>query len=304
MKRLSLLFLFLLLLPTHSVEAREVRILLDGNLVETDVAPIIEQDRTLVPIRFISESMGYDVKWNQEAKEVTISGDKIIRLTVNKPAIQVAGETIPLDVAPKLVQDRTMVPLRAISEAFGLFVDWDHENYTVVLNHNTLSHLTSEEKAYFQSYLMGQKEVDGKIRLLQETMNQDFSSLSKSEIQQRLREISHTFQSEASWEEKAAIPQKMETLHKIYLQSLNSAMEITKEYEESYSGNDKNSALKLLEKFYFLNLQRSETQRVAEAISENRPYVPSESYKATYENQNSQNTGNLSSILENLFQKI
>lgn len=85
-----------------------------------DVAVFVENDRSYVPVRFISESYGGTVEWMEETQTVNIRfTDRVISLTIDEPEIVVNGETQSLDVAPVVRNDRTFLPLRACTEAIG-----------------------------------------------------------------------------------------------------------------------------------------------------------------------------------------
>ena len=91
-----------------------------------EVVPFIESDRTFVPVRFISEAFGAEVKWNPENQEILISLDETdIKMYIKKDAYTVNGEENQMDVAPFIKEDRTFVPIRFISEALGKSVYWD-----------------------------------------------------------------------------------------------------------------------------------------------------------------------------------
>lgn len=85
-----------------------------------DVAVFVENDRSYVPVRFISENYGGDVEWIAETQTVNITfEDRTISLTIGKPEIMINGEVKKLDVAPIVRNDRTFLPLRACTEAIG-----------------------------------------------------------------------------------------------------------------------------------------------------------------------------------------
>ena len=91
--------------------------------------PITEKDRTLVPMRAIFEALGAEVEWENETQTATATKDGItVSVTIDSNRMLKNGEEIELDVPARLVEDsRTLVPLRAISEAFGCQVEWDEE---------------------------------------------------------------------------------------------------------------------------------------------------------------------------------
>ncbi len=91
-----------------------------------DVAPTILNDRTLVPVRFLTESFGGTVQWNDDTKTAVLNyGDDIIDVPVGENKIVVNGESRTLDVGAAIVSDRTMLPVRAISEALGKVVGYN-----------------------------------------------------------------------------------------------------------------------------------------------------------------------------------
>ena len=118
--------------PAYAADAVTVK--LNGSQMEFDVNPVIENSRTLVPFRKIFEALDCAVSYTKEngAQVVTANrGNKWITLEIGKNEITVDGETKKLDVAPKIVNGRTLVPLRAISEGLDCTVDWSADTKTV-----------------------------------------------------------------------------------------------------------------------------------------------------------------------------
>lgn len=86
-------------------------------------APFIANDRTMVPVRAISESFGATVTWVPETRNIQIASEhKNITLTVDVAEAQVNGETVALDAAPTIVGDITFVPVRFVTESMGYYV--------------------------------------------------------------------------------------------------------------------------------------------------------------------------------------
>lgn len=142
MKKTGMAWLFLLAvmlaIPTEGFAQAPVRLFIRGSYVEGDVAPRIVENRSLVPLRLISEALGYDVAWNDADRSIRITqNDRALDLKVGNAAAAVsragATQTVTLDVAPRIVENRTLVPLRFISENFGEKVYWDDANRTVVI---------------------------------------------------------------------------------------------------------------------------------------------------------------------------
>lgn len=113
--------------------ADDITVLLYGNAIEFDVAPIIENDRTLVPLRAIFEALGAQVEWDGENETViSAKGNNICVLQIGGKMF-VNGVEKELDVPAKIVEDRTLVPLRAVSEAYECKVDWNGDTRTVTI---------------------------------------------------------------------------------------------------------------------------------------------------------------------------
>ena len=88
--------------------------------------PFISGSRTFVPVRFVSEKLGANVEWNGNTQTVLMRlGDTSVKMKINKSEIVVNNTAIALDVAPMILNSRTYVPLRAISEAFNKHVFYD-----------------------------------------------------------------------------------------------------------------------------------------------------------------------------------
>jgi hypothetical protein len=114
--------------------------ILGGNTLELEAAPFIEKvgDKgfTLVPLRFISEAFGATVDWNEALKVISISyNSHSIQIQVGSTVAIVDGSIKTLDVAPKIVNGRTFVPIRFISETFGAKVDWDGTTKTITITY-------------------------------------------------------------------------------------------------------------------------------------------------------------------------
>ena len=112
-----------------------ITVKVDGVDVEfPDQKPILENDRTLVPLRAIFEALGAEVGWDDASQTVTATkGDITISLQIGSTDLFVNGEAKVIDVPAKLLNSRTLVPVRAISEAFGCKVDWEDATQTVII---------------------------------------------------------------------------------------------------------------------------------------------------------------------------
>ncbi|MDQ0872160.1 exopolysaccharide biosynthesis protein [Paenibacillus sp. V4I3] len=97
-------------------------------------APTIVNDNTLVPIRFVTEALGGNVKWDDKERKVTVvRGDKLIDLWIDNADLLVNGDRVTAEVSPKIMNNVTMVPLRLISEKLGFKVGWEPKNYGITI---------------------------------------------------------------------------------------------------------------------------------------------------------------------------
>lgn len=124
------------ILDGKNVKLPITKVKLDGKYLEGDVPPVILNDRTLVPVRLVSENLGAKVTWDGKKYEVHIQkDDKEIVLKIDSYKAYVNGKeyTLPDKVPAKLISDRTMVPVRFVSEQLGVNVNWDSVNRVVLL---------------------------------------------------------------------------------------------------------------------------------------------------------------------------
>jgi len=138
MKKLLSLALALLMLmgmmAVPTMAAEDVKVYLFGEKLEFDVPAQIINSRTMVPMRKIFEELGATVDWNNDTRTVTsVREDKTIILTIDSYTMYVNGEAVTLDTAPCIIDSRTLVPARAVSESFDLEVDWDGDTRTVFI---------------------------------------------------------------------------------------------------------------------------------------------------------------------------
>jgi hypothetical protein len=99
-----------------------------------DVAPYIKAGRTYVPVRYLGEALGADVAWDEVTKTVTLTkGDKSVVLEIGSTIAKVNGADVQMDVAPEIVNGRTMLPARWVAEGLGYAVGWNEVLKQVVV---------------------------------------------------------------------------------------------------------------------------------------------------------------------------
>ena len=122
-----------LILPINTyATSNEIHVIMNGQNVSFDVPPQIIKNRTMVPMRAIFEQFGMNVNWDGSTKTVTATKDDTnIILKVGDNRLGKNNISYPLDSPATIVKSRTLVPLRAISEALNANVNWDQSTRTV-----------------------------------------------------------------------------------------------------------------------------------------------------------------------------
>lgn len=123
--------LSMLIFTTSPLYASIITISIDNVPITSDVEPELKNNRTMVPLRVISESLGAAVGWSDEL--VTLSkGDMQVILKLNSKKVIQNSETELLDVNTYIQNNRTMVPLRFIAETFGATVDYQDNAVSIM----------------------------------------------------------------------------------------------------------------------------------------------------------------------------
>lgn len=151
MKRRSFLVILILLLSLNvfvsGVMADSIKVIVNGLEINfTDIKPFIsEKGRTMVPLRFVSQALGAEVEWNGVNQSIVIEyNDKKIEMVVGDIKGKINGSEVLFELGPQLVGDRTVVPLRFISETLGAQVEWDGKSNTITIT--TLVDSDNKEK--------------------------------------------------------------------------------------------------------------------------------------------------------------
>lgn len=170
------LAIIMLLMPADALAKRHQKrdiplngIIVNDHIVFSDVAPYIKNSRTYVPIRFIAEELGFDVKWDSKTKKVTMTdGKSTVEVTIGSKFMFVNGKKVKLDAPAEIKDQRTFVPLRAIAEAFGKRVEYSNDyravcigddvkfnkNYRVVYYYDKIEPVITEYEINIVTYRM------------------------------------------------------------------------------------------------------------------------------------------------------
>ncbi|MCL2839788.1 MAG: N-acetylmuramoyl-L-alanine amidase family protein [Defluviitaleaceae bacterium] len=141
MKNLKLLLIYTLAMIFVSLfpvvaYGTNIRLIIDGQEVHNmSASPVIIDDRVMVPARDVFERVGGVIGWHEGHRQVTVRyADDVLVMTVGLREARLNGQSIMMQVAPIVIDDRTLIPLRFPAEAFGLDVDWCETTRSAIIN--------------------------------------------------------------------------------------------------------------------------------------------------------------------------
>ncbi|WP_019132108.1 copper amine oxidase N-terminal domain-containing protein [Peptoniphilus obesi] len=300
MKKFVVFMLALLfILPINNVHAqREVTISLDGKTITADAKPYIKNDRTMVPIRLISESLGYKVNWDEANRQVKVEkADKSLLITIDKKEYLLNGEKKQSDVAAEITKDRTFVPIRLIAESLGEDVGWDPDTYTVIIK--SASNLDAEAKQLEDIAKGFQKNIS-------ELRSYYFENASKyTQDQQivKLEEVKANINSLIAQIEGLNVSDKYQDSLKYLKEYAQVTKNILNNYNEALIEGNEAASKKLVDYQTQLAIKLKEFTSALEAESKGQKYQEEKDIKAYKE------AGDKDSLLEdeslkNLFNKL
>ncbi|MFE3576185.1 stalk domain-containing protein [Lysinibacillus sp. NPDC059133] len=145
----AILIVPILLQPTTAQAAKAITIYVDGVQLKTDQPPVMVQGRVMLPLRAIFEALDAYVDWDRKNQTVTgIKGGTTVVLKIKSKVATINGERVTLDVPAQIINGRTMVPVRFVSEALGQDVDWNSYNQIVSINSDTPSNISISPATY------------------------------------------------------------------------------------------------------------------------------------------------------------
>ena len=125
-----------LLFPFGVFAASTPQIQIQGKKMEAVPPAYIKNARTYVPLRYVTEALGFTVDWFEDSQTIVIGkpGYQNLALTIGKNVGRYGDKTIQLDATPEIIGSRTFVPLRIISENLGYKVTWNNNLQMVVID--------------------------------------------------------------------------------------------------------------------------------------------------------------------------
>jgi len=148
-------------------------IYINGDKLVTESSPVIENGRTLVPLRAIFEALNKPVYYISSDRSI-VSGN--INLQIDNTKAKVGVQQVTLDVSPKIIDDRTYIPLRFIAESIGAKVNWNGEKhsveiiylatmsiqkkYSMITNGLSLSKTDLQELSCIENYILTNEAIE------------------------------------------------------------------------------------------------------------------------------------------------
>lgn len=113
----------------------DIMVVVNDKIVEFDQKPVIQNSRTLVPFRKIFEALGADVDWDNDTQQVRAKNENTeISFIIGEKVLLInQKDTIIMEVKPQIMNGRSMVPLRIVSETLGANVDWNDEERIITI---------------------------------------------------------------------------------------------------------------------------------------------------------------------------
>lgn len=280
------------LVPTVAFAHPRVSITYNGVPVDTDVDPIIKEDRTFVPLRFLSEAMGYKVEWENNTRTAIVEKDGEIRLVIGNKTATVRGKNKDLDVAPFIEKERTMVPLRFVSENLGARVFWDQETYTVMLmsaearnvsiddepsllQGKSFESLSPEDRAYLEAFDRSQRELAGMLKGFRAKVFRA-KNYNNPGLIRGMTELSFKINAAVGRAKELQAPPRFAQVQSLYVQTVDRIPPMMEKFKEAFLLNDAAAANKLVEELTQFSFATKELSRAVDASIQNVKYVPDE----------------------------
>ncbi|MDU1954047.1 MAG: copper amine oxidase N-terminal domain-containing protein [Peptoniphilus lacydonensis] len=307
----SILFSLILLafLSTNVFANKTPTIEYNGKIIKSDVSPFIENDRTLVPIRFISETLGYKVLWDNDSRKVTISGNDVnIELKIDSKNAKVNEKEVELDAPALIKNERTFVPLRFVAENLKADVKWDKDNFKVIINNLSSNlNLNVEEEKYVQDVKILQNSLNKSMSNLKTSFFENAANLSDDELNASYEKANAEINSTVDKIKNLNVPQKFKSSHEYTLKASEKALEVLPEFKETIMYKDEEAAKKLIKDLTDFQVQIEEAKDSFECAMNGKDYKAQKDIEVYNDEKKKQDkTENLmqDETLKNIFKRI
>jgi hypothetical protein len=126
--------IYIISMTTSFAADVETSVTLNGHYIQGERHHLLIDGKVYIVARTLTDALGYDIEWDEESAQVKIvSPEKVVLLTIDQTTAFVNEALYPMEVAPFILNGRTYIPLRMVSEVLGCQVTWDHDTYTVHL---------------------------------------------------------------------------------------------------------------------------------------------------------------------------
>ena len=310
----SILFsLVLMIFVTSNVFAgRSPLIEYNGKIVKSDVAPYIQNERTMVPIRFISETLGYKVTWDNDKREVGVKGkDTEILLKVDSKNALVNGKEVKLDSPASIKKDRTFVPLRFVAENLKAEVKWDKENFKVIINDKNSSslslNLSADEENYVKEIKSLQSDLNKSIGKLKLSFFDNASNLSSDELNSAYENANSEITNIVNRIKSLNVPDKFKGSHEYTLRASEKALEILPGLKNSIMSENEEAAKVFIRELTDFQVKMQEATDSFNAALKGEDYKAQkdiEVYKDQLQKQDTTDNLLQDQTLKNIFNRI
>lgn len=164
---ITFLFVLMIFSSISCFADNDIRLKINDKEIKMDVPPVIVNDRTLIPVRVLFENVGGEVEWFPETQRVVINYNDIkIILAIGRDTAFVSGKELKLDSPAQIINDRTLIPVRFVSENLGFNVEWDEKSHTVSVNTKRVNKykLSNVNVTYDSTYIIITVKGVGKIK--------------------------------------------------------------------------------------------------------------------------------------------
>ena len=134
----------------HNYKGNVFNLEVEGEILKTEMPPIVFRDYSVVPARDVFEKLGAKVQWKALSERVIISkGGTVLEMTINSKTAYLNGEEKQMQIPPKIINGKTMIPVRFVGDSFGYYVDFDSQTDTVIIRTSDPEELTYITKAKY-----------------------------------------------------------------------------------------------------------------------------------------------------------
>ncbi|MDO5715458.1 MAG: copper amine oxidase N-terminal domain-containing protein [Tissierellia bacterium] len=292
MKKRWTFLILLVFLTITTVYGKAPTIELNGEEIKSEVPPFIEESRTYVPLRFVSEALHYTVGWDNDTRQVTVDGNgKTLLLTIGSKKMTVNGVEKIIDVAPLIRQERSYVPLRFIAEHLGIHVGWDEKNAIVQLSTDKTDAIsvTGDENIYLESFDMHEQRIAQLMEEFKSIFFKETNQLSRENIEAHYDRIKREIDTHIAGLRDLNVPKKFETVHAMTMEANQYLQEMLPQFKTAILNTNEEAAKNIIHLITQYNVKMTEVHKALKASLEGKKYHPDKDIEVYNEVKKDQN---------------